>query len=101
MKDLPHHMKKLNRRIIRSMHREEKEEELPEVPTWPVTTKEKKKKAKEKMKDETLARPSSDLTPEERNKIMKGGRQGRVPIFDRNNAEPKHTRASKKKTPRI
>lgn len=101
MKDLPHHIKKLNRRIIRSMHREELEEELPEVPTRPVTKGQMKKKAKQKMKEETLARPSSDLTPDERNKIMKGGHKGRVPIFDRNNAAPKHGAASKKKTPKI
>ncbi len=98
MKDLPHHMKKLNRRVIRSMHREELEEELPDIPVWTDSPREKKKKAKNKMKQETLSRPSSDRTPEERNKIMKSGR---VPIFDRNNAKPKHARASKKKTPRI
>lgn len=98
MKDLPHHIKKLNRRVIRSMHREE-QAELPEVPTFPVTDREKRKKAKIKMRDEKRARISSDLTPDERNKEMKGGR---VPVFDRtNNAKPKHTRASKKKTPRI
>lgn len=98
MKDLPHHIKKLNRRVIRSMHREEMEGELPEVPTWPDSARQKKKKAKQKMKESTLACPSSDLTPDERNKIMKGGR---VPIFDRNNAAPKHARSSKKKTPKI
>jgi hypothetical protein len=98
MKDLPHHMKKLNRRVIRSMHREELEEELPSIPTWPDSPREKKKKAKNKMKQETLSRPTSDRSPEERNRIMK---KGRVPIFDRNNAKPKHARASKKKTPRI
>lgn len=98
MKDLPHHIKKLNRRVIRSMHREGNEEELPEVPTYPVTQRGKKKKAKIKMRDKVLARVATDLTPAERNKKMKG----RVPVFDRrNNAEPKHTRASKKKTPRI
>jgi hypothetical protein len=97
MKDLPHHIKKLNRRIIRSMNREEMAE-LPEIPARPDTGRQKKKKAKIKMRDETRARPSSDLTPDERNKIMK---KGRVPVFDRNNAEPKHARTSKKKTPRI
>ncbi len=78
------------------------EEQLPEVPTWPVTEREKRKKEKAKMRDETQARPSSDLTPDERNKLMKGGRKGRVPVFDRtNNAKPKHARPSKKKTPRL
>lgn len=98
MKDLPHHMKKLNRRIVRSMHRAEMEEELPEVPTWPDSKGQKKKKAKIKMKEETLSRPSSDKSPEERNRTMK---TGRVPIFDRNDAVPKHAGPTKKKTPRI
>jgi hypothetical protein len=99
MKDLPHHIKKLNRRVIRSMHREEMEEELPEVPTFPESDRQRKKKAKIRMRDETRAKPSSDLTPDQRNKIMK---KGRVPVFDRtNNAKPKHARSSKKKTPRI
>ena len=98
MKDLPHHMKKLNRKVIRSMHREEMEE-LPEIPTWPVNKHEEKKKAKIKMRNETKAKVSSDLTPDQRNKIMK---KGRVPVFDRtNNAKPKHAKASPKKTPRI
>jgi hypothetical protein len=102
MKDLPHHIKKLNRRIIRSAHREEGLEELPEIPRQPETVRQKKKKAKIKMRDETQAKVSSHLSPDERNKIMKGGRKGRVPVFDRiNNATPKRTRNSKKKTPRI
>jgi hypothetical protein len=100
MKDIPHHMKKLNRRVIRSMHREEvQEERLPDVPTFPETKRQKRKKAKIKMRDETRSHPPTSPTPEERNKIMK---KGRVPVFDRtNNLEPKHTRSSKKKTPRI
>lgn len=101
MKDLPHHIKKLNRRIIRSMHQEVAEELLPELPTWPETERQKKKKAKIKMRDETRARPSSDLTPEQRNKIMKGGRKGRVPVFDQNKGTTKRAKASQKKTPRI
>lgn len=99
MKDLPHHMKKLNRRIIRSMRREETEEELPEVPTRPVTKRAARKKAKIQMRNKTLSRPSSQPTPEERNKVMK---KGRVPVFDRtNNAKPKHAKPSKKKTPKL
>ncbi len=99
MKDIPHHIKKLNRRILRSMHRDELAEELPEVPAWPDTERQKKKKAKLKQKKKKEARPSSDPTPDQRNKVMKSGR---VPVFDRtNNAKPKHARASKKKTPRI
>ncbi len=99
MKDLPHHIKKLNRRVIRSMHREEVlEEQLPEVPTWSETKREKRKKTKREMRAEREARAPQKKTPEERNKVMQ---KGRVPVFDRNNAEPKHARPSKKKTPRI
>lgn len=103
MKDLPHHIKKLNRSVIRSMHREAVlEESLPEIPARPQSAKQKKKQAKLQVKKEKLSRPSSKPTPQERNKIMKGGRNGRVPIFDRtNNSTPKRTRPSKKKTPRI
>lgn len=97
MKDLPHHIKKLNRRIIRSMHREEIEE-LPSAPDWLDTEREKKKKAKQKMRAEAEARVPMHKSPDERNMEMK---KGRVPVFNRNNAEPKHARSSKKKTPRI
>jgi hypothetical protein len=97
MKDLPHHMKKLNRRVIRSMHREEAQE-LPEIPNWPDTLHEKKKKAKQQAKAKTLARAPTHKSADERNKEMK---KGRVPVFERNNAKPKHARSSKKKTPRI
>ncbi len=98
MKDLPHHMKKLNRKVIRSAQREEREEKLPEVPTWPVTKQEKRKKAKQKIKQEREAHVSSRATPEEQNKVMK---KGRVPVFDRENARPKRTPPTKKKTPRF
>jgi hypothetical protein len=79
------------------MHKDDAEA-LPDIPAWPDSKKQKRKKAKIKMRDETRAKVPSDLTPDERNKIMK---KGRVPIFDRNNAKPKHARSSKKKTPRI
>jgi hypothetical protein len=79
------------------MHREEAVE-LPEIPNWTDTTREKKKKAKQKMKADTLARAPTHKTADQRNKEMK---KGRVPIFDRNSAKPKHARSSKKKTPRI
>lgn len=101
MKDLPHHIKKLNRRIIRASRCEESEKELPEVPIWPDSKGEKRKKAKRKMRAEREAHTPLGKTPEERNREMRGGRQGRVPVFDRNNAEPKHARPTKKKTPKI
>lgn len=96
MKDIPHHMKKLNRQIIRSERRIASEESLPDVPTWPDSDRQRKKKAKIRMRNETNARVPTHPTEEERNQIMK---KGRVPIFDRtNNATPKRTRSSKKKT---
>ena len=100
MKDLPHHLKKLNRRVIRSFHREEMEEgaELPEIPPFTQTQKQLKKKAKLKMTQTRQARTAEKMSPEKRNQKMKK----RVPIFDRtNNAKPKRGRSSSKKTPRI
>lgn len=99
MRDLPHHIKKLNSKVIRSMRREANENVLPEMPEWPATKQEQRKKEKVQIKSRRAAHIPSDLEPEERNKIM---RKGRVPVFDRiNNAKPKGTRRSKKKTPRI
>ena len=98
MKDLPHHIKKLNRQIVRSMRKLEAENLLPNLPVWPDSKRQKKKKAKIRMRDETRSRPIVKKTPEERNQEMK---KGRVPVFDRQNAAPKHARSSKKKTPRI
>ncbi len=98
MKDLPHHMKKLNSKVIRSARRENLEEELPDIPVWKDSKSEQRKKAKREMKAATEAKVPTHKTAEERNQEMK---KGRVPIFDRNNAKPKHARASKKKTPRI
>lgn len=95
MKDLPHHMKKLNRKVIRSQHREE---ELPDVPNWPDSKKEMKKKAKQAMKEEKEAHVPIDKTPDERNKEM---RSGRVPVIEKNGAPPPHNPPSRKKRPRI
>lgn len=98
MKDLPHHIKKLNRRVIRSVKREEVlEDEMPPIPNRKPTEKQVKKQAKEKVKQMKKARVSSDLTPEERNKLMKK----RVPVFDREKARPKSSKPTRKKTPRI
>ena len=90
MKDLPHHIKKLNRRVIRSAHREELAEEEYEISgqPWSQTKRQVKKQAKQKIKEEKLARTPHPPTPEERNQKMKH----RVPIFDRNNAKPKSAR---------
>lgn len=46
MKDLPHHIKKLNRRILRSIRKEGMEDLLPDIPTWPDSERQKRKKQK-------------------------------------------------------
>jgi hypothetical protein len=98
MKDLPHHMKKLNRRVIRSVHREEAAEaEMPEIPNWKPTKQSLKKKAKIQMRDKTLGRAPTSKTESERNWEMKK----RVPVFDQNNGTRKIAKPTKKKTPRI
>lgn len=102
MKDPAHHMKKLNRRVIRSEHREEMNEEAYELelpsPPRKQTDRQVKKQAKSKLKKDRKARTPALLTPEEKNKKM----AKRVPVFDRiNDARPKRSKASRKKTPRI
>lgn len=105
MKDLPHHLKKLNRQIIRSLHREELDEEayslemsMPSPYDWERTQRQIKKQAKARMRKERLSRTATPLTPEEREKKM----SHRVPIFDRtNHAMPKMAKPTRKKTPRI
>lgn len=99
MKDLARHLKKLNRKILRSFYREElenmnlKEKSAPQEEMRQPT---KKTKKKADLKDR-LHR-SHQPTAAEKNKKMKK----RVPVFDRiNNAKPRHTKASQKKTPRI
>lgn len=100
MKDLPHHMKKINRQVIRSIHREEMdhekfEESLPSPPEHTHPQRQMKKQAKEKIREEKLSRTPEHLTEEERNRKMRN----RVPVFDRNNAAPKRAKASQKKMP--
>lgn len=99
MKDLPHHMKKLNRQIIRSAHREEMEEDTWEAPVarkqTPAQVKKQKKVQEIKARK---ARAATPLTADEKNRKMKK----RVPIFDRQSAKPKTgARKTSKKTPRI
>jgi hypothetical protein len=102
MKDLPHHMKKLNRRIIRSQQREMSENEtfaaIIASPPRKQTKAQIKKQAKAKITKERNARTPIHMTEEERNiKMAK-----RVPVFDRiNHATPKRALSSRKKTPRI
>jgi hypothetical protein len=103
MKDLPHHMKKLNRQIVRSVHHEKMadanfENKLPSPPNWKPTEAQIKKQAKEKVIKERQNRKPIHKTEEERNWEMKH----RTPIFDRtSHPRPKETKASHKKRPKI
>lgn len=101
MKDLPHHMKKLNRLIIRSEHREEMDDEAysmtAPIPARKQTPRQVKKQAKAKVIKSRKMRTPKALTPEERNKKMKK----RVPVFDQNKPGRKIAKPSRKKTPRI
>lgn len=78
MKDLPHHIKKLNRRVVRSAHREEMEEEQWDTAgNWKEeykrarTKKQKKKQAKENRKQSKEAHLPHPPDEEERNREMK------------------------------
>lgn len=83
MKDLPHHIKKLNRQVIRSARRTEREDEASTLPSPPPRSERSKaqlrKQAKAQMRKTREEHISSDLTPEQRNRKMKK----RVPVFDR------------------
>lgn len=97
MKDLPHHIKKLNRRIIRSEHREEQHENSS-LPLLPRTPRQQKKQLKAQLRQERASRTPLHPTPEERNQAMKK----RVPIFDRlSQNRPKTAKPSRKKRPAI
>ena len=99
MKDLPHHIKKLNKKVIRSIHKETTEEQkIPDIPEWVDSKKELRKKAKRAQKSERKAHIAEHKSPEERNKEMK---RGRVPIIEKNNALPPHNPPSRKKRPQI
>lgn len=99
MKDLPHHMKKLNRKVIRSSLRETTEEmaQEPVLPRFQASKEEARKIEKRTMRDDTRGRTPIHDSVDEKNRKMKH----RVPIFDRNSALPKRARPTKKKTPRI
>ena len=103
MKDLPHHIKKLNRKVIRSLHRDELAEETydlitPPPPSRKQTERQRKKQAKARERKEKEAHAPVPLTPEEQNKKMKH----RVPVFEKiNNALPRYTKPTRKKAPRM
>ena len=103
MKDLPHHLNKLNRKIIRSVHHEQIQEENYEqcnaADQKKQTAQQMKKQAKDKKRLAANDRVILPDTPEERNRKMKH----RTPVFDRtNDALPRSgARASRKKIPRL
>ena|SRR3990167_984787 len=99
MKDLPHHIKKLNREVIRSAHREEMSEETynATASSHKQTESEQKKISKRALTKERNERTPIHPSEEERNMQMRH----RTPVFDRNNAKPHVTKPTRKKTPRI
>ncbi|MDE3055950.1 MAG: hypothetical protein KGI80_04590 [Verrucomicrobiota bacterium] len=98
MKDLPHHIKKLNRNVLRSVRREDKAEEVFETAARPPSREAKRKHKKQEIRAERLAHVPIHPSEEERNRQMRH----RVPMIERtNDAIPKHTRPSRKKVPPI
>ncbi|MEN9654282.1 MAG: hypothetical protein RL235_394 [Chlamydiota bacterium] len=99
MKDIPHHLKKLNRRVIRSARREGAQEEsaylyvMPERPARQL-----RQQVRARIRAERTRRVPGVLSAEEKQKRM----SNRVPVFDRlNSGRIKGTRSTHKKTPRI
>lgn len=88
MKDLPHHVKQLNRKVLRSEAREEKAEgDFEKEFEHERTDRQKKKQAKEARKQAKVGQVPHPEEPEEKNKIQKNGR---VPkIRDRNKDVPR------------
>ena len=98
MKDLPHHIKKLNRRVIRSEQRESNAEELPPIPDYPMTQHQKKKQTKERVKQLHVNHIPLHPTEEQRNEKMRH----RVPRFESlSRNKPKSAKPSRKRTPKI
>lgn len=72
MKDLPHHIKKLNRQVIRSAHHEQMEEDFFDAAyRKEMTPHQIKKQKKEVQKQARSRRVPSDKTPDEQNAIRK------------------------------
>jgi len=131
MKDLAHHLKQLNRRVLRSARREEHEEEQWEedmpyfMPAKPAgkkgvpTTRPRKVKADEVPSPYAKKKSVKEIRKQVKRKVRKTRTKRaatpktpeeknrlmkkRVPVFDRkNDAKPKKgARTSKKKRPRI
>lgn len=130
MKDLPHHMKKLNRRIVRTERRMQiEDEEYIEPPKQARPKKQMQKPvkaARKKAEEPELAELPREKTVRPKKQVRKQAKatmrkerearvpvkktaeernwemKKRVPIFDKNKMKPKvGARASKKKRPRI
>ena len=99
MRDLANHLKKFNRKVIRSLHRElsEEEDSSKGEPFPHRSPAGQRKKMKRELRKERLAHVPTHPSEEERNRAMKK----RVPIFDRNTAPPRFAPPTKKKTPRL
>jgi len=91
MKDLPHHVKQLNRKVIRSERRESKEETeveqklLKENTKFEKTESQARKKAKLSQKKKTESHTPQPQTPEDRNDLM----NKRVPIIRKRSHQPR------------
>lgn len=98
MQDLPHHMKKLNRKVLRSERLDPKPEELYVTPA-PIRPKSTEKRLyKQAMRKAKQAHIPEAPSIEERNREMKF----RVPIWDKDSHQhPKVQKPTRKKTPRI
>jgi hypothetical protein len=101
MKDLPHHIQKLNRRIIRDAHRDEIEEV-----TFESALDLHRSRPKEQMRKQEKTRLSKarhehvpmPKTPDIQNKLE----AKRTPVFfSKNHQKPKTTRPTRKRTPRL
>jgi hypothetical protein len=94
MKDLPHHVKQLNRKIIRSEKREENQEEekaeelIKKEAKIEASKEQLKKKTKLNKKKIKTTHTPHPQTPEERNKLMKK----RVPIVRERSHHPRNSK---------
>ncbi len=91
MRDLPHHVKQLNRKVVRSERRESKEEEeleqklLKEKARSEETKSQARKKEKLSQKKKAKSHVPHPQTPEERNDLM----AKRVPIIRERSHRPR------------
>jgi len=94
MRDLPHHVKQLNKKVIRSERRESKKEEeleqklLEEKARFEETTSQARKKQKLGQKKKAKSHVPHPQTPEERNTLM----NKRVPIMRERSHHPRTTK---------